>query len=168
MVNLKEFWVILTGNKWLLKDHALITHLYNGMCIDYKHLEYQVQQCIDSAKKNDENTEKLREKLKVVSEAFDSGFNKMVKNKNAEIGRLNAVVAVKNKEISKLENVISSYHSQVQNHLLHIEEIENDNIEMRDKLKAFEEAQLKRRKQNAEFMAKKRAENPKYGRSKKK
>lgn len=110
--------------------------------------------------------------LKDLEKTYDLGFAKMVKEKNAELVKLQT-------ELNLLQTQSESFKKGAMKQIIDLKKdvnfwsAENEkffksNSELKAKLEKFEAEKAKRAAKNAEFMKKKRAENPNYGRGNKK
>jgi hypothetical protein len=107
-----------------------------------------------------------------LSLAYNEGFDKMVKEKNDQIVKLQTELSLAQTESESFKKgamkQIIDLKKDVNFWSTENEKFFKSNSELKVKLEKFEAAKKKRDEKNAEFMRNKRAQNPNYGRSNKK
>jgi hypothetical protein len=110
--------------------------------------------------------------LRQLTETYNEGFDKMVKEKNEQIVKLQT-------ELNLVQTEYESFKKDAMKRIIDLKKdvnfwsSENEkffkaNAELKTKLEKFEAAKKKRDEKNAEFMRNKRALNPNYGKGIKK
>jgi regulator of replication initiation timing len=164
--------VLTISKEWEKSDYKLRSKIKNlELALRDSELECQrlgthnlniVNKCNDEFSKNYKKLEAI----------YNEGFDKMVKEKNEQIVKVQT-------ELSLVQTEYESFKKGAMKQIIDLKKdvnfwsTENEkffksNAELKAKLEKFEAAKKKRDEKNAEFMRNKRAQNPNYGRSNKK
>lgn len=163
--------VLTASRDWAKTDCALrseienLTHALGDSKLECQRLGSENQNIFNKCNDHYDNYKKLEV-------AFEKGFDKMVKEKNAELVKLQTELnLLKTKSeaaqsVAVKQNIASLKEAKFWS--AEHEKLFELNRTLNAKLEKFEAEKAKRAAKNAEFMKQKRAANPNYGRGNKK